>query len=77
MPETSVELTAPNGVKIDQPVGLFINNDFVKSSTGEKFATIDPAYVNTLKGTQVTSGALTSIGLSKISQVSMLPALKM
>ncbi|KAM0258948.1 hypothetical protein ACHAQJ_003604 [Trichoderma viride] len=39
----SVDLTAPNGVKWSQPVGLFINNDFVASSSGETIASIDPA----------------------------------
>jgi aldehyde dehydrogenase (NAD+) len=39
------ELTAPNKVKYQQPLGLFINNEFVKSTSGEKFATINPAYV--------------------------------
>ncbi|KAH6603740.1 hypothetical protein Trco_007186 [Trichoderma cornu-damae] len=39
----SVNLTAPNGVKWSQPTGLFINNDFVAASSGEKIASIDPA----------------------------------
>ncbi|KAI9931028.1 hypothetical protein ASPWEDRAFT_167021 [Aspergillus wentii DTO 134E9] len=39
----SVQLTAPNGRKYDQPVGLFINNEFVASKSGDKFATINPA----------------------------------
>jgi len=41
-----VELTAPNGKKWTQPLGLFINNEFVKSSNGQKIASINPACVN-------------------------------
>ncbi|KAL8954778.1 MAG: hypothetical protein Q9193_007088, partial [Seirophora villosa] len=40
--ELSVELTAPNGRKYTQPTGLFINNEFVKSSSGEKITSINP-----------------------------------
>lgn len=45
MANTSVQLTAPNGHTWTQPTGLFINNQWVKSSNGEKIATINPAYV--------------------------------
>lgn len=38
-----VELTAPNGKTWTQPLGLFINNDFVKSSNEQKIASINPA----------------------------------
>lgn len=38
----SVELTAPNGKKYTQPLGLFINNEFVKSSDGKKITSINP-----------------------------------
>ncbi len=41
-----VELTAPNGKKWTQPLGLFINNEFVKSSNGQKIASVNPACVN-------------------------------
>lgn len=37
-----VELTAPNGRRWTQPLGLFINNEFVKSSNGQKIASINP-----------------------------------
>ncbi|KAH8894854.1 aldehyde dehydrogenase [Thozetella sp. PMI_491] len=37
-----VELTAPNGKKWQQPLGLFINNEFVKSSNEQKIETINP-----------------------------------
>ena len=36
------QLTAPNGKTWTQPLGLFINNEFVKSSTGETIASINP-----------------------------------
>lgn len=37
-----VELTAPNGKKWSQPLGLFINNEFVKSSNEAKLESINP-----------------------------------
>lgn len=37
-----VELTAPNGRKYIQPLGLFINGEWVKSSNGQKLSTINP-----------------------------------
>ncbi|KAL8917951.1 MAG: hypothetical protein Q9172_005620 [Xanthocarpia lactea] len=39
----SIELTAPNGHKYTQPTGLFINNEFVKSKSGDKITTINPS----------------------------------
>ncbi len=39
----SIELTAPNGHKYTQPTGLFINNEFVKSKSGEKITSINPS----------------------------------
>ncbi|KAL8900939.1 MAG: hypothetical protein Q9192_000821 [Flavoplaca navasiana] len=39
----SLELTAPNGHKYTQPTGLFINNEFVKSKSGEKITSINPS----------------------------------
>ncbi len=41
-----VELTAPNGKKWTQPLGLFINNEFVKSSNGQTITSINPACVH-------------------------------
>ncbi|KAI9746563.1 MAG: hypothetical protein M1818_000276 [Claussenomyces sp. TS43310] len=38
-----VELTAPNGRKYTQPIGLFINNEWVKSSNGQKLTSINPS----------------------------------
>jgi aldehyde dehydrogenase (NAD(P)+) len=43
--DLSVELTAPNGVKYSQPIGLYINGEFVKSSNGQKIETINPTWV--------------------------------
>jgi len=37
-----VDLTAPNGKKWSQPLGLFINNKFVKSSNEQKLTTVNP-----------------------------------
>jgi aldehyde dehydrogenase (NAD(P)+) len=42
MSDLSVELTAPNGRKYTQPLGLFINNEWVKSSSGTKITSINP-----------------------------------
>ncbi|EXJ81451.1 aldehyde dehydrogenase (NAD+) [Capronia epimyces CBS 606.96] len=42
MADLKVNLTAPNGRKITLPTGLFINNEFVKSSSGDKITSINP-----------------------------------
>ena len=44
MSDLFVELTAPNGRKYKQPRGLFINNEFVKSKSGETITSINPRY---------------------------------
>ncbi len=44
MSDLEIELTAPNGRKYKQPIGLFINNEWVKSTKGEKITTINPTY---------------------------------
>jgi aldehyde dehydrogenase (NAD(P)+) len=45
MSDLTVELTAPNGVKYTQPTGLFINNEWVQSKSGEKITSINPTSV--------------------------------
>jgi len=42
MSNLTVELTAPNGKKYTQPTGLFINNEWVASSKGNKITSINP-----------------------------------
>ncbi|CAK7271013.1 mitochondrial aldehyde dehydrogenase [Sporothrix epigloea] len=42
MADLAVQLTAPNGVSYSQPIGLFINNEWVKSSDGGKLTSINP-----------------------------------
>ena len=42
MSTLSIELTAPNGIKYNQPTGLFINNAWVAAKSGEKITTINP-----------------------------------
>ncbi|KAL9610162.1 MAG: hypothetical protein Q9167_005116 [Letrouitia subvulpina] len=42
MSNLSVELTPPNGRKYTQPLGLFINNEFVASKGGQKITSINP-----------------------------------
>ncbi|KIW07282.1 uncharacterized protein PV09_02136 [Verruconis gallopava] len=43
MSDLAVELTAPNGKKYMQPIGLFINNEWVKSSDGGMITSINPS----------------------------------
>ncbi|SCU88122.1 LAFA_0E10858g1_1 [Lachancea sp. 'fantastica'] len=38
-----VKLTTPNGFTYQQPTGLFINNEFIKSENGETISVEDPA----------------------------------
>lgn len=45
MSDLFVDLTTPNGKKYSQPQGLFINNEFVKSVSGEKITSINPTWV--------------------------------
>ena len=42
MSDLSIELTAPNGKKDTQPTGLFINNEWVAGSKGNKITSINP-----------------------------------
>jgi len=37
------KITAPNGQKYEQPLGLFINGEVVAASGGKTIASIDPA----------------------------------
>ncbi|GMM36319.1 hypothetical protein DASC09_036440, partial [Saccharomycopsis crataegensis] len=39
----SVPITLPNGVKYEQPTGLFINNEFVSSRQGKTFEVLNPS----------------------------------
>ncbi|KAH8680627.1 aldehyde dehydrogenase domain-containing protein [Xylariales sp. PMI_506] len=41
--EPFVKLTAPNGVEYSQPTGIFIDNEFIPSASGETLDSIDPA----------------------------------
>lgn len=43
MSDLSIELTTPNGRKYTQPTGLFINNEWVASSKGNKVTSINPS----------------------------------
>jgi aldehyde dehydrogenase (NAD+) len=45
MSDLTIELTAPNGRKYTQPTGIFINNEWVKSKSGEKITSINPSFV--------------------------------
>ncbi|KAG8533105.1 uncharacterized protein KY384_001888 [Bacidia gigantensis] len=43
MSDLFVDLTAPNGRKYTQPRGLFINNEFVPSKSGDRITSINPS----------------------------------
>ncbi|KAL0938441.1 putative aldehyde dehydrogenase [Colletotrichum truncatum] len=43
MSAPTIDLTAPNGTKIALPTGLYINNEFVKSTSGSKITAINPS----------------------------------
>ncbi|KAI0482641.1 aldehyde dehydrogenase [Xylariaceae sp. FL0804] len=43
MADLQVDLTAPNGRKFTLPTGLFINNEFVKATSGDKITSINPS----------------------------------
>ncbi|WEW59217.1 mitochondrial aldehyde dehydrogenase [Emydomyces testavorans] len=42
MSELFTELTAPNGRRYTQPLGLFIDNEFVPAKSGQKITSINP-----------------------------------
>jgi aldehyde dehydrogenase (NAD+) len=42
MSDLSIDLTAPNGKRFTLPTGLFINNEFVKSSSNQLITSINP-----------------------------------
>ena len=44
---SSISLTLPNGAKYDQPVGLFVDNEY-RYASGEKFDVVDPATAKTV-----------------------------
>lgn len=52
---TSVKIKLPNGVEYEQPTGLFINNEFVKSVKGETLDTVNPSTEEKLCSVQVAS----------------------
>jgi hypothetical protein len=49
MSDLTVDLTAPNGKKFTLPTGIFINNEFVKSKSGDKITSINPTFVTLLR----------------------------
>ena len=42
MADLRAELTAPNGRRYIQPLGLFIGNEFVAAKSGEKIKSVNP-----------------------------------
>ncbi|KAK8093399.1 aldehyde dehydrogenase [Apiospora hydei] len=52
-----INLTAPNGKNISFSTGLFINNQFVKGSSSESLASIDPATEDPICSVEVATDA--------------------
>ncbi|KAK8863142.1 aldehyde dehydrogenase [Apiospora arundinis] len=57
MSDTEITLTAPNGMKISLPTGLFINNQFVKGSSSETLTSIDPSTEEPICSVEVATEA--------------------
>ncbi|CAF9929016.1 MAG: hypothetical protein GOMPHAMPRED_005288 [Gomphillus americanus] len=55
MGDLHVDLEAPNGTKYVQPTGLFINNEWVKSSKGETITSINPTDESEIAKVQAAS----------------------
>jgi aldehyde dehydrogenase (NAD+) len=55
MSDLSADLVAPNGVKLTLPTGLFINNEYVKASSGEKIIAIDPSNESEITSVEAAS----------------------
>lgn len=41
---SSIKIRLPNDVEYEQPIGLFINNEYIEAS-GNEFEVVDPASV--------------------------------
>lgn len=41
----NARLVAPNGVEYTQPLGLFINNEFVPAQSQDRITAVNPQYV--------------------------------
>ncbi|TPX15288.1 uncharacterized protein E0L32_004565 [Thyridium curvatum] len=50
-----VDLTAPNGTKIALPTGLFINNEFVKATSGVQITSINPSDESVITSVEAAS----------------------
>ncbi|KAH7044663.1 aldehyde dehydrogenase domain-containing protein [Macrophomina phaseolina] len=67
MSDLFTELTAPNGLQYTQPLGLFINNEFVPSKSGKKIASIDPATENEITSVYAGGEADVNAAVSAVS----------
>lgn len=74
----STELTAPNGVKYVQPLGLFINNEFVPAKSGQLLSTVNPTFVPpfTIPHETPTDACCVLVEMKPRSHLSTPPALK-
>lgn len=55
-------LTTPNGIRYEQPTGLFINNEWLSSKSGDKIIAIDPSTENEI--TSVHAAGLDDVDLA-------------
>ena len=60
----STPLTAPNGVGWTQPTGLFINNAFIPSSTGQTLTTTNPSTAQEICSVQAATAPDVSTAVS-------------
>ncbi|KAF9891230.1 hypothetical protein FE257_004794 [Aspergillus nanangensis] len=61
MSDLAVNIQTPNGLTYSQPTGLFINNEWVPSSSGQKLPSINPA----------TESVITSVHAATASDVDL------
>lgn len=52
LPVLPINLTAPNSRSWKQPVGLFINNEYIESQGADRITTVNPAYGALLENRQ-------------------------
>ncbi|OBT89211.1 hypothetical protein VE02_04303 [Pseudogymnoascus sp. 03VT05] len=69
MSDLHIELTAPNGMKYTQPTGLFINNEWVKSSDGKKITSINPTDESEITSVYAASTSDIDLAVDRIRSI--------
>ena len=83
MSDLTIDLTAPNGKKFTLPTGIFINNEFVKSKSGEKITSINPTLVTLppsrilANGTLLTSTTILAMRRKYVASTQRVPMMSM